>query len=277
MRLHLEQTANHEMIYGSTRFLYLIRGYTELGGLTGWLIPASLGFYITLFENEYSSKERRFLIFLAIMVFAYSIYPAFAGQFWAYHWIPFQYFIVITASLIFLSFQNKKHILSKHVFQFIAVFFTIFFLLGSVHLSIFNEIISKSERIDYAAPRIERAEKIAKFLKSQLKPGDSVQPLDWTGGAHHALLMAEARLATPYIYDYYFYHHISHPYIQVIRNRFIDRLHQEKPRFIVEITKKPRIWGKDTTKEFPALKSFIHDYYKDVLKGDGFIIYERAL
>lgn len=273
LRLHLELAGSHEIIIGRARISYLLLSYVKLGGLTIWLVPASLGLYMALFENEGITKAKRFIILLMAMIFAYSIYPVFAGQFWTYHWLPFQYFIVITAGFIFIPFQDQTRATSKRTFQVVVIIVTVFVSLQPLLWSCFREIRGRT----LTFPRVERADEIAQYLKSQLKPGDSVQPLDWTGGAHQALLMAEAKLATPYIYDYYFYHHISHPYIQLIRKRFIDALYREKPRFIIDILIKPRVKGKDTTDEFPALQSFIQDYYQSVKKGDGYIIFERKL
>jgi hypothetical protein len=47
---------------------------------------------------------------------------------------------------------------------------------------------------------------IASFLERKLKPGDTVQPLDWTGGTLLAMLESHACIATPYVFDFYFYH-----------------------------------------------------------------------
>ena len=125
-------------------------------------------------------------------------------------------------------------------------------------------------------PKGGRVDEIADWLKSRLLPGDTVQPLDWTGGSIHAMLLAEAKLATRFIYDCHFYHHISSTYTQKLRESFIEQLHETTPRFIIEIsTRKPWVSGIDTTREFPKLKDFLDDYYKIAFKGDGYLIYEQ--
>jgi hypothetical protein len=102
-----------------------------------------------------------------------------------------------------------------------------------------------------------------------------VQPLDWTGGTIHAMLISEAVTATPYIFDYYFYHHVSEPYMQELRRRFMERLKEENPRFMIDMVATPRPTGKDTTTEFPELQNFMHNNYIVVYKGNGFTILEK--
>ena len=120
-----------------------------------------------------------------------------------------------------------------------------------------------------------RVDEIAAFLNERLKPGEKVQPLDWTGGAIHAMLLAKAEIATSFLYDYHFYHDISSPLIQGFRKKFLGEMESSKPRFIIEIvTDKPWVTGPDTTFEFPQLRSFLKGNYFVARQGDGYLIYE---
>jgi hypothetical protein len=103
-----------------------------------------------------------------------------------------------------------------------------------------------------------------------------VQPLDWTGGAVHAMLVSEARLATPFVYDFHFYHNVSHEYIRNLRRRFVLSLRQSRARFIVQVVDddKPWVHGEDTTREFKELQSIIDESYMVARAGQGFVIYE---
>jgi hypothetical protein len=105
--------------------------------------------------------------------------------------------------------------------------------------------------------------------------GDTVQPLDWCEGANHALLLARARLATPFLYDYHFYHHISYSYIQTLRERFLTSLKRTQPRFIVDMMKKHRVKGWDTTDKFDELMEYLANAYTPVFVTSDFIIYEK--
>ena len=90
------------------------------------------------------------------------------------------------------------------------------------------------------------------------------------------MLLAQAKTATPFIYDYHFYHHLSQPYTQTLRQRFIQKLKQAEPRFVVEIqTDKPWVTGPDTGQTFQELTDFLASHYSISTEGDGYIIYER--
>ena len=127
------------------------------------------------------------------------------------------------------------------------------------------------------ATSTDRADEIARFLEKNLEAGDTVQPLDWTGGTLLAMLETRARLATPYIFDFYFYHHVSTPYIQSLRADFMDELQKSSPHFIVEVTAidKPWITGQDTSREFPELRAFLDANYSVTIQKADYVIYER--
>jgi hypothetical protein len=131
---------------------------------------------------------------------------------------------------------------------------------------------------EWLDPRVSRADRIAEFLEENLTPRDTVQPLDWTGGAVHAMLMAEARPATPYIYDFHFCHHVSSDYIQALRADFLGRLGADPPRYIIQVeTMRPWVSGDDTERRFRALDAFIASNYEEAHAGFGYRVYERAL
>ena len=117
--------------------------------------------------------------------------------------------------------------------------------------------------------------KIAAFLQAaKLGPEDRLQPLDWTEGALHGMLLAEAVIATPYLYNYHFYHYISDPYIQLMRQRFMANLIQAPPRFIIETDDELRPSGLDTTDSFPELEAFVQQHYAVAKTGKLYRIYE---
>ncbi len=122
----------------------------------------------------------------------------------------------------------------------------------------------------------DRAGEISRFLERNLKPGEAVQPLDWTGGALLAMLQTRAPLATSYVFDFYFYHHVSHPYIQSLRSDFMNQLREVSPRFIIEVTAidKPWVTGEDTSRDFPELRAFLDERYFITIEREDYIIYE---
>jgi hypothetical protein len=272
LSLHLQLTRTHETIFGIDRLRYLIHSHQELGGRSIWLTPACLGVYMAVFEAQLSHKKTSLIYLLIGLAILYSLYPILAGQFFNYHWMPFQYFIVILAALAAIRLPQPSPSPFKRLFPILLLGVTLY--LG---LNLPEGFLGQLEGLAPPPPKYGRVDEIASFLQSRLEPGDLVQPLDWTGGAVHAMLLARAKAATPFIYDYHFYHHISHPYIQLLRQRFIQQLTQTKPRFVVAIlTDKPWVSGADTSREFKELNDFLTSHYTSSVRNDGYIIYERT-
>ena len=184
--------------------------------------------------------------------------------------MPFAYFGSLCAALVLLSPTASVVPLSRRLFPLFVFVFS-FFLVFSPDRNFISQL--RGEPIK--APVAGRVDAIDAFLRSHLKPGDTVQPLDWTGGALHAMLKARAVVATPYIYDYHFYHHVNDPYIQKIRARFIARLKEKRPKFIIHVLDEPRPWGKDTSTDFPELQRFLEKNYSRVSAGHGYEILQR--
>src|ERR1051326_6402787 len=121
-------------------------------------------------------------------------------------------------------------------------------------------------------PDILRA---AADLRERLRPGDTVQPLDATAGALHAMFLAHADIATPFLHDFPFYHHPASAMTRRLRARFLASMAQARPRFIVEAT--PSIWrprGPETA-EFPELTMLVESDYHPLWRGERLTLYER--
>lgn len=268
--LHLELAGDHTTLRGLDKWLYLIKGYRSLGGRTVLLFPASLGIYLALLETEARTRTRRLAILLTAMAFLYSIYPVFSGQFWDYHWMPFLYFVSLCGALILVPAASSAQTRLRSIVPCAVFLFFVFIGLPPADPFV-RAVIGQPEPL----LKDGRVDAIASFLKENLREGDRVQPLDWTGGSIHAMLLAEAVIATPYIHDYYFYHHVSEAHIQELRRRFIDGLHAGPPRFVIDVSATPRPNGFDTTREFRELRAFLEEDYSPVHRGEGYVILER--
>jgi len=260
--LYSQVNGQMEVTAGAARMSVLLNQTLRLGGHALWLIPAAIGIY-------FNQNKKTYL--LAALAFCYAIYPAFSGQFFPYHYLPFVYFIILLASLSIstfdlqpLTFDFKLFIL--HLSSFILIF-SLLLPSQTFIRQIKNKPITTST---------DRAVEIANFLDRKLKDGDTVQPLDWTGGTLLAMLETRARIATPYVFDFYFYHHVSNPYIQKLRANFMTDLQTANPRFVVEVTAidKPWISGADTSREFPELRAFLDENYSIAIRKDDYTIYE---
>jgi len=246
------------------RTAYLLSQAWYFGGSGLWLIPAGLGIYINRDRQSY---------LLASLALFYALYPALTGQFFPYHYIPFIYTIILVAALSLSTFHSplsKRPSFPFHLSSFILL--TTVLVTVKPSQTFLRQIEGKE-----IATSTDRAAQLSAFLEKHLEPGDEVQPLDWTGGTLLAMLEARAPIATSYVFDFYFYHHISEPYIQSLRSDFMDELQTAVPRFIIEVTAvdKPWISGEDTSRDFPELRVFLNEKYSVTMEREDFIIYER--
>jgi hypothetical protein len=257
--LYSQINGQMEITSGAERLSLLLTQTLHLGGHGLWLIPAAIGIY-------FNRNKKTWL--LAALALSYAIYPALSGQFFPYHYIPFTYFIILLAGLSLnverLTFNAFKFIL--HLSSFILI----------ISLLLPSQTFLRQLQGKPISTSTDRAVQIARFLDKNLNPGDTVQPLDWTGGSLLAMLETRARIATPYIFDFYFYHHVSNPYIQSLRADFMTDLQAARPRFIIEVTAidKPWVSGSDTSREFPELRAFLNENYSIAIQKEDYTIYE---
>lgn len=259
--LYAQINGQMEVTAGAGRISFLLEQAIRLGGSGLWLIPAAVGIYLNQNKQTY---------LLASLALCYAIYPALSGQFFPYHYIPFIYLIVLLASLSISVFDVQPWTLKESlpVFVFLAVVF--------INVRPSQTFMRQLDDLPIATST-DRAGEIAFYLEKHLEAGDTVQPLDWTGGTLLAMLESHAHLATPYVFDFYFYHHISNPYIQSLRNDFMKDLTSASPRFIVEVTAidKPWVTGPDTSRDFPELRAFLNENYSITIHKPDYVIYQR--
>ncbi len=268
--LYLSLTGEHKVIDNTVlRYLYDYQKLGKIGGFGIWLAPAALGGFLGLQLGGLDRSRRLFILLMVGQLVMYGIYVILGAKFWPYHWVPFVYFTTLLAALCLLPLPTASGAAARLVP--VIVLATVCLLAFPPSNDFYGQLWGQTPR----SPEGGRADAIAAYLSGHMQPGDTVQALDWTGGGNHALLMVKARMATPFFEDYEFYHHVSNPFIQELRRRFISRLQEVKPRFIVEVLVKPRVSGPDTTTEFPALRQLLDEDYHVVSTGDGYLIYER--
>lgn len=265
-RLYSQINGEMAVTPSAERTAYLLNQLPRLGGSGFWLIPAAFGIYL--------NKNRQTYL-LASLALLYALYPALTGQFFPYHYIPFLYTIILIASIVLQVESSKLKVATFNLQPSTLLFVTLLLVtLATIRPSqtFLRQLAGKS-----IATSSERSAAIADFLADNLEPGDQVQPLDWTGGALLAMLQTRAPLATSYVFDFYFYHHVSNPYIQSLRADFMNQLQESKPRFIVEVTSidKPWVSGEDTSRDFPELRAYLGESYSVEVKREDYVIYER--
>ncbi len=264
--LYAQINGEMKVVNGQERWLFILQQLPRLGGHGLWLLPAILGLGLSWKRLRSSVAFRRIVLLLTLGI-AWWLYPAFSGQFFDYHWLPFLYLLLLLASLaIEERFLQRGWPLG------------LFSLLLVITLNVRPPtVIVRQLQGKPITPLGGRVDQLVSFLENRLRPEDTVQPLDWTGGTLQAMLISRAKLATPFVFDFYFYHHISHPYIQDLRRRFLESLRAYPPRFMIAVISEDKPWvsGPDTSREFPELQTFLEENYIVRVRRKDYVIYEH--
>lgn len=267
--LYGSMNAGHQIVPPAQRVSALLDGWFLFAPQYPWALGAALGagaFFMG--DGRGDTRERRLAGLVVGMAIAFAFYPAISGQFWRYHWLPYVYWIVACSSLAFARTESWSDLRAV-----------------AVPVALICLLILDSTRPDRAWGRLlrdhvviegTRPAEIAAFLEPRLQPGDTVQAMDWTdAGVVHGLLLARARTATPFLYDFHFYHHVSSDYVRSLRRRFLAALDESDARFLVRGKVGPFPAGPDTSRDFPELDALLGRDYDRVVQQPGYDIYER--
>lgn len=130
-------------------------------------------------------------------------------------------------------------------------------------------------QVPEVAPTEATTEAIAAVLRRELKGSDKVQVLGTGGAGLEALLEAEAQPATPYIYDFHFFHDTDTTVIRQLRRRLIDEWSAAPPKLVVEYDAS---WGRRETytdiEQFPELAELL-DGYSVIFSDDSARVLRR--
>jgi len=267
--LHLHLTGDHQPIEGAERISHLVMSTVHMRGL--WVgIPAAVaGYFVIEAATTPDSEPRARLYLLAALAGVYLVYPSFAGQFFFYHWAPYQFFLVTLAALPFAATPAAGLDARRYGLGFLALALVVVLIRPNQYM------VEQTIGNGVPSPKAGAVDRMEAALRDHLKPGDTVQPLDWTGGAVQALLRTETRLATRFLYDYHFYHHIDRPFIATLRARFMGELERAAPRLVLDVIAKPRVSGANTTDRFPELQTYLAAHYRVVAEDRAFRLLER--
>lgn len=272
MPLYNEMNGQFKTVVLTDRLIYLFTSFQTLGGRAILLAPALLGGYLALRELGGQESQRRLVVALLLLTGVYALYPVPAGKFWTYHWLPFYYFGSLSAALVLLPLGS---VVARPALSSLAliVWSLVALLVVRPAPDFYRQLLGDAPR----AARDGQVDEMAAFLRQNLSEGETVQPLDFvTGGALQAMMLADARPATPYIHISLLNHHISSPYVQGLRADLMARLEQAPPRFIIDIPDRARPVGPDTDQMIPELTRFMVERYTIVQTGDGYVIYEYS-
>jgi hypothetical protein len=122
-----------------------------------------------------------------------------------------------------------------------------------------------------------RVRVLTQDLGRRLAPGDTVQVLDVSDGALHALLRLGVRQPTRFVMDYSFFHEAHLPVVRAMRAEFVAALEAAPPRFIVLMRGAAISGDYDRIKDFPALAELLARRYDVVHTRDGYRLYARRV
>ncbi len=264
--LHQSMNGQYEVLDGGALLIgKVLRFGVEMAF---WVVPAGGALFLYFGPARPVLAQHKRALYLVALAALYALYTWVAGKFWDYHWMPMTYFAcLLTAHAMADQRPGLAHIPAK----------ALILLLGLASLAWQAQprplVGIAAKGIDNMIPKQGKPDAIAAYLKANLNPGDIVQPIDWTEGAIHGMLLARAPIATRYMYDYHFYHHVSDPFIAELRADFIQQLKANRPRYLIKIKHGLLPTGHDTAADFPALAEFMGTYVV-AHKGDGFTILE---
>jgi len=119
-----------------------------------------------------------------------------------------------------------------------------------------------------------QAHRLSDELAARLRPGDTVQVLDTTGGGIHALLRLGVSEPTRFIYDFHFFHDLGHPTIEALRRELVRGLDARPPRLIVLFEEGWPSGGYARLDSFVELRERLARY--DLVRpGPGYRIYAQ--
>ncbi len=270
--LYAEMTGGHALLEPAARRAYVIDEFFQMGGRWQLLLIGFIGLAAGFSNLRNNFGERRVLGLLLMLVPAYLLYPAITGQFWPYHYFPLIYILSISAAIAFAPHAPGTSWHQRWVPMLLVVLVLCHVL--QAHMG-FKAMLNGGRE----APKGGRVDNIAKYLKENMQPGDTVQPLDWVGGGMlQAMWYADAPPATKYLTYFVFFHHVDLPYIQNLRKDFLVAVDEAKPRFIIEWVPERGDWvkqGPRMAKRFPEAEAWIKEHYVKRQSGRGFVIHER--
>ncbi len=268
--LYNDINARLEITTGMNKFLTSLGGIQSIGINILWLAPALLGFFNVTSNRLTSYEDRQKTYLMAGGAFVSFLEVIVANKYWEYHWLPMIFFLILLSAsgLISPPFQEKPQNAWPVI---IGILLTVVFILRPS-----ENFWMQINNVPLPPPQGGRVDEIADYLKENLQPGDTVQPLDWSNGAVQAMLVSRARPATRYLYDFHFYHHISNPEIQNLRKDFLYQLTQSKPRVVIQFFDgRPWVDGFDTARDFPELKQFLVENYLMDQEKNGYRLWLR--
>lgn len=252
--LHIQQTGDHVFLPTAERFRYLVINAVQLNKLWPMMLAAVIGF--ALIDRQFVGQPRQRMLFrLAFSMLAiYAIEPVLSGQFWEYHYDPFQYWLIAILSLLVVPLLSD---------------FRYFVIPGLLLFSSIGYSFTRHHVVHPGPAEHGNVADMTRAITRIVPAGAPVQPIDWTTGAVQALLRTEHPIGTRFLYDYHFYHHVHSPVIQKLQAEFVAELISHRVPFVLEVSRsyKDVMTGINTSDHFDELTRVLDERYETVYEG----------
>ncbi len=234
------------------------------------LLP--IGVFLGL-RAAWQNREKRIeVLVLYLLIPCFMVYIWIGNKGWWYHRLPMLLILCFVAGFSLWDrgvFRNSRN---SAILAAIVLFVTFTSLpLWPLYADYLDVFTAKARVFS----QNNSAQQIATFLEDNMVSEDRVLPLDVTGGAIHGMYLAGARIGSSFIYDFHFYHHCDHPYIQGLRNRLIEEIDTEEPRYVIQFRHRWRPFGPGTCEAFPELDHVLAKDYRAVVDVRDYRILER--
>jgi hypothetical protein len=211
------------------------QGYVEVffAFTLGWMLLLALAIWQGHVSTRHKNEQRKLYVALMLLVAGYVIYPFPANKFYHYHWMPFRYFAILLSGFLLLPALGKSgELLPKRLLCGLAYML----LVWQVAFPPPGELKENIE--SWIAKGYEKnrsvGDYIGQFLIEHAREGELVQPLDTGGQALRGMLQGKVVMATPYSTYQDLFHHFDDPFIINMRNKFLQDLTNNSPRYIID-------------------------------------------
>lgn len=186
------------------------------------------------------------------------------GKGWEYHLYPLATFAIV------LVFSELEPALARRQWP-AAVALTLAVVWGG---GVLAAKAASASAAGWERAKAARVSRLADELAARLRPGDTVQVLDTTGGGIHALLRLRVAQPTRFVYDFHFFHDTAHPAIRALRDELARGLAARPPRLVVLFEQGWPAGGYERVDTFVALREWLAGY--DLVRpGPGYRIYAQ--
>jgi hypothetical protein len=252
--LHIQQTNEHAFLPPQERLQYVLETAVQFNQYWPLVLAALVG--LILIDRQLANDRAQQILFrLAFgMLLIYGAEPALSGQFWTYHYDPFQYWLVIVLSSLTIPILGGGRNAALPTSM----------LLCCVGFSFWRHHVISAAPAEHGA-----VADMAREIEKHVPPGLAIQPIDWSTGAVQALLRTRHPIGTHFLYDYHFYHHVQTSAIRELKTSFITQLVTCQVPFVLQIRRQyeDTMTGINTSERFDELNDILKKHYESVHEG----------